>query len=159
MAESPFSSAQQARRILADRLAGLCRDAGLTGREIAMRCGWHPSKSSRIMNARTPPSAGDIRAWCRACGAEDQTADLLASLRNAEGMWIPTGSDRSRMPVEEFWIFDAAQTNVELVSGYLTITQPGEVTMYAEAFAELATLAVHGASARALVASARDALE
>ncbi|MFJ6514979.1 helix-turn-helix domain-containing protein [Streptomyces sp. NPDC091406] len=281
MAESPFSSAQQARRILADRLAGLCRDAGLTGREIAVRCGWHPSKSSRIMNARTPPSPGDIRAWCRACGAEDQTADLLASLRNAEGMWIgwrrmeqaglkqaqearlplfertrrfrsysswfvpgliqtrgyteavlravqrrrvevddvaeavaarverqrvlyeggrrfaflieesvlrnaiggtdvlvgqlshllsvgslpnvslgvvPMGADRCRMPVEGFWIFDAAQANVELVSGYLTITQPSEVAMYADTFSQLAEMAVYGVNARALITAALDQL-
>ena len=88
MALSPSSNAQQARQALADRLAELCRDAGLTGREVATRCGWHPSKSSRIMNARTPPSADDIQAWCRACGAEEQAADLIASLRTAEGMWI-----------------------------------------------------------------------
>jgi len=281
MAVSPSSSAQQARQVLADRLADLCRDAGLTGREIAERCGWHPSKSSRIMNGRTPPSADDIQAWCRACGAENQTADLIASLRTAEGMWIgwrrmertglkqaqearsplferthrfrsysswlvpgliqtygyteavlravqrrrvevddvaeavtarmerqrvlyeggrqfaflieesvlrnglcgadaligqlghlltvgslpnvslgvvPMRPDRSRMPVEGFWIFDAEQVNVELVSGYLTITQPSEVGAYADTFAELAELAVYGASARALITGAMDSL-
>ncbi|WP_314250639.1 helix-turn-helix domain-containing protein [Streptomyces kutzneri] len=281
MAVSPSSSAQQARQALADRLAELCRDAGLTGRDIAERCDWHPSKSSRIMNAKTPPSADDIRAWCRATGAEDQTDDLVASLRTAEGAWIgwrrmertglkqaqearlplyertrrfrcysswlvpgliqtreyteavlravqrrrveiddvaeavaarmerqrvlyeggrrfaflfeesvlrnslgetdvqlgqldhlltlgslsnislgivPTRLARSRMPVEGFWIFDSAQVNVELVSGYLTITQPSEVGMYAETFAELAALAVYGAPARALITSAMDAL-
>jgi transcriptional regulator with XRE-family HTH domain len=277
MAHSPSSSAQQARQALADRLAELCRDAGLTGREVATRCGWHPSKSSRIMNGRTPPSADDIRAWCRACGAEEQTADLIASLRTAEDMWIgwrrmeraglkqaqearlplfertrrfrsysswlvpgliqtygytesvlravqrrrvevddvaeavavrmerqrvlyeggrqfaflieesvlrnglcgaevligqlghlltvgslpnvslgvvPMGSDRSRMPVEGFWIFDAEQVNVELVSGYLTLTQPSEVDAYADTFAELADLAVYGADARELITAA-----
>ncbi|KUO20499.1 helix-turn-helix domain-containing protein [Streptomyces dysideae] len=281
MAVSPSSSAQQARQVLADRLADLCRDAGLTGREIAERCGWHPSKSSRIMNGRTPPSADDIQAWCRACGAENQMADLIASLRTAEGMWIgwrrmertglkqaqearsplferthrfrsysswlvpgliqtygyteavlravqrrrvevddvgeavtarmerqrvlyeggrqfaflieesvlrnglcgadaligqlghlltvgslpnvslgvvPMRPDRSRMPVEGFWIFDAEQVNVELVSGYLTITQPSEVGAYADTFAELAELAVYGASARALITGAMDSL-
>lgn len=281
MVASPSSSAQQARQALADRLAELCRDAGLSGRDIAARCGWHPSKSSRIMNARTPPSADDIRAWCRACGAEDQTADLIASLRTAEGMWIgwrrmeraglkhaqearlplfertrrfrsysswfvpgliqtygyteavlravqrrrvdvddvadavavrmerqrvlyegdrtfaflveesvlrngiggtdvqigqlghlftvaslpnvslgvvPMGVDRSRMPVEGFWIFDSAQVNVELVSGYLTITQPSEVAMYADTFAELASLAVYGAAARGLITMAMNSL-
>ncbi|TQE31033.1 XRE family transcriptional regulator [Streptomyces ipomoeae] len=281
MAASPSSSAQQARQALADRLAELCRDAGLSGRDLAARCGWHPSKSSRIMNARTPPSADDIRAWCRACGAEDQAADLIASLRTAEGMWItwrrmeraglkqaqearlplferthrfrsysswfvpgliqtygyteavlravqrrrvevddvaeavavrmerqrvlyegsrtfaflveesvlrngiggtdvqigqlghlftvaslpnvslgvvPMGVDRSRMPVEGFWIFDSSQVNVELVSGYLTITQPSEVAMYGDTFAELASLAVYGAEARALITAAMNSL-
>ncbi|MFD4278077.1 helix-turn-helix transcriptional regulator [Streptomyces cyaneofuscatus] len=282
MALSASSSAQQARQALADRLAELCRDAGLTGSDLAERCGWSRSKSSRIMNARTPPSAADIRAWCKACDAVEQTADLIASLRTAEGMWVgwrrmerdglkraqearlplyqrtrrfraysswlvpgmiqtqayttaalraihkrrglavddvseavtarmerqrvlhegnrrfaflveesvlrngiggaevmtgqlahlasigslphvslgvvPMAADRERWPAEGFWLYDAAQVNVELISGYLTITQPGEVAMYAEAFAELASLAVYGASARSLIAAAADAL-
>ncbi|MFE5596645.1 helix-turn-helix domain-containing protein [Streptomyces sp. NPDC056549] len=281
MALSPSSSAHQARQALADRLAELCRDAGLSGLDLAERCEWSRSKSSRIMNAKTPPSADDIRAWCKACGAEEQTEDLIAMLRTAEGMWVgwrrmeraglkqaqearlplyqrtrrfrsysswlvpgiiqtqpyttaalhaiqrrrglvddvaeavaarmqrqrilyegarqfaflveesvlragiggvevmsgqlghlisvatlpnvslgvvPMAPDRERWPAEGFWIYDAAQVNVELVSGYLTITQPSEVAMYAETFAELADLAVYGASARALITSAMDVL-
>ncbi|WP_030782145.1 helix-turn-helix domain-containing protein [Streptomyces sp. NRRL S-920] len=281
MAVSASSSAQQARQALAERLADLCRDAGLTGLDLAERCGWSRSKSSRIMNAKTPPSADDIRAWCQACGAEDQTEDLIASLRTAEGMWVnwrrmeraglrqaqearlplyqrtrrfrsysswlvpgmiqtqpyttaalqaiqrrrglvddvadavaarmerqrvlyegdrrfaflveesvlragiggaevmsgqlghlisiaslpnvslgvvPMRPDRERWPAEGFWIYDTAQVNVELISGYLTLTQPSEVGMYAETFAELAALAVYGAPARALITSALDAL-
>ncbi|MGE7434825.1 Scr1 family TA system antitoxin-like transcriptional regulator [Kitasatospora sp. NPDC001175] len=88
MVTSASSSAQQARQVLADRLGEIRRDAGLTGRDLAGLCGWHPSKSSRIENARTPPSADDIHAWCLACGAEDQTTDLIASLRAVEGMWV-----------------------------------------------------------------------
>lgn len=281
MAVSPSSSAQQARQALADRLTELCRDAGLSGQDIAERCGWSRSKSSRIMNAKTPPSADDIRAWCQATGAEDQAADLIASLRTAEGMWVgwrrmeraglkraqetrlplferthrfraysswfvpgliqtrgyteavlravqrrrvevddvaeavavrmerqrvlreggrrfaflveesvlrngigglsvqrgqlehlltvgalpsvslgvvPMRPDRARMPVEGFWIFDTAQVNVELVSGYLTLTQPSEVEAYADTFAELADMAVYGESARALIMHAMDSL-
>lgn len=281
MAVSAYSSAQQARQALAKRLADLCRDAGLTGLDLAERCGWSRSKSSRIMNAKTPPSVDDIRAWCRACGAEDQTEDLIASLRTAEGMWVnwrrmeraglkqaqearlplyqrtrrfrsysswlvpgmiqtqpyttaalqaiqrrrglvddvadavaarmerqrvlyegdrrfaflveesvlragiggaevmsgqlghlisvaslpnvslgvvPMKPDRTRWPAEGFWLFDSTQVNVELISGYLTITQPSEVAMYAETFAELAALAVYGAAARTLITSALDAL-
>ncbi|MFI2290329.1 helix-turn-helix domain-containing protein [Streptomyces niveus] len=281
MTVSASSSAQQARQALAYRLRELCRDAGLTGLDLAERCGWSRSKSSRIMNARTPPSADDIRAWCEACGTEEQTEDLIAMLRTAEGMWVgwrrmeraglrqaqearlplyqrtrrfrsysswlvpgmiqtepyttaalraiqrrrglvddvaeavsvrmerqrvlyegdrrfaflveesvlragiggadvmsgqlghlisiaslpnvslgvvPMTPDRERWPAEGFWIYDVAQVNVELISGYLTITQPSEVAMYAETFAELAALAVHGASARALITSALDAL-
>ncbi len=233
------------------------------------------------MNGRTAPSIDDISAWCRACGAEEQAADLVASLRTAEGMWIgwrrlertglkraqeerlplferthrfraysswlvpgliqtrgyteavlhavqrrrveqndvteavdirmerqrvlhqgdrrfaflveesvlrngiggadvqigqlgqlltvgslpnvslgvvPMTTDRSRMPVEGFWIFDSAQVNVELISGYLTITQPSEVTMYARAFSELSKSAVYGPKARVLITSAIGAL-
>ncbi|MFD4788485.1 helix-turn-helix domain-containing protein [Streptomyces sp. NPDC058459] len=282
MTASPSSSAQQARQTLADRLAELCRDAGCTGLVLSQRCGWSRSKSSRIMNARTPPSEDDIRAWCAACGAGDQTEDLIAMLRTAEGMWVewrrmeraglkraqevrlplferthrfrsysswlvpgllqtrsyteavlravqqrrvavddvaeavvvrmqrqhvlrgggrrfaflveesvlrnglggsdvqheqlghllamsalpnvslgvaPMRPDRPRMPVEGFWIFDTTQVNVELVSGHLTITQPSEIAMYAETFAELADLAVYGAAAYELITSAMDALE
>lgn len=234
------------------------------------------------MNARTPPSADDIRAWCKACGAEEQTEDLIAMLRTAEGMWVgwrrmeraglkqaqearlplyertrrfrsysswlvpgmiqtrpyttaalqaiqrrrglvddvadavaarmerqrvlyegdrrfaflveesvlrsgiggadvmtgqlghlisiaslpnvsmgvvPMRPDRERWPAEGFWIYDAAQVNVELISGYLTLTQPSEVAMYAETFAELSALALYGAPARALITSAMDTLE
>jgi transcriptional regulator with XRE-family HTH domain len=63
-------------------------DAGLTGAELAARCGWHKAKSSRIENARTPPSDADIRLWTRVCGAEAQAADLIASSRTAESMYV-----------------------------------------------------------------------
>jgi transcriptional regulator with XRE-family HTH domain len=275
------SSVQQAQRLLADRLKELRRDAGLDGKDLAAACGWHPSKVSRIATAKTTPSVEDIRAWCRACGAEDQTEDLIASLRAVEGMWvtwrrmertglrraqdarlplfertrwfrayspglvpgliqtygytedvlravqqrrvpiddvadavasrmerqrvvregdrrfaflveesvlsnglgdaetqaeqldhlmavatlpnvsvgvIPKRLARTRMPVEGFWIFDTAQVNVELVSGYLTITQPSEVAMYESTFTTLAGMAVYGSKARAAITKARDAL-
>jgi hypothetical protein len=62
----------------------------------------------------------------------------------------------SRWPVEDFWIFDDKQVNVELISGFLTITQPSEVAMYADAFARLAELAVVGVAARKLITAAID---
>ncbi|MFE3217175.1 helix-turn-helix domain-containing protein [Streptomyces antimycoticus] len=281
MAVSGSSSVQQARQLLADRLRELVKDAGLEGKDLAALCGWHPSKVSRISTAKTQPSADDIRAWCRACGAENQTDDLIASLRAVEGMWVswrrmeraglrraqearlplyertrwfrayspglfpgllqtfgytedvlravqrrrvpvddvadavaarmerqqvlyegqrrfaflveestlrnglgtaetqteqldhlltvntlpnvsvgvvPTQLGRERMPVEGFWIFDRTQVNVELVSGYLTLTQPSEVAVYADTFATLAGMAVYGGKARALLAKARSSL-
>lgn len=87
MPVSPSSSVQEARKAVATRLGHLRRDAGLTGRELAIRCGWHPAKASRIENARTRPSDADIGAWCRACGAEDQIADLIAASRTADSMY------------------------------------------------------------------------
>ncbi|MFC9064000.1 helix-turn-helix domain-containing protein [Streptomyces harbinensis] len=281
MSASPSSSVQAARRVLADRLRELCEDAGLDGKSLAAACGWHPSKVSRIATAKTSPSADDIRAWCRACGAEDQTADLIAALRAVEGMWVhwhrmeraglrraqeavlplydrtlwfrayspglvpgllqtyrytedvlrgvqrrrvpvddvaeavavrmerqyvlyeghrrfaflleepvlrnalgsaetqreqldhllmvsslphvsigvvPTQLGRPRMPVEGFWIFDTAQVNVELVSGYLTLTQPGEIKAYADTFLMLADTAVYAARARALIRAAMSSI-
>ncbi|WP_052848716.1 helix-turn-helix domain-containing protein [Streptomyces avicenniae] len=85
---SPLSSAQAARAAVASRLHGLMKDAGLSGHELAVRCGWHKSKSSRIARGRTPPSDADIRVWCAACGAEDQASDLIAASRNAESMYV-----------------------------------------------------------------------
>ncbi|MFJ8494553.1 helix-turn-helix domain-containing protein [Streptomyces sp. NPDC094038] len=281
MPASGSSSVQAARHVLADRLREMCKDAGLDGKGLAQACGWHPSKVSRISTAKTSPSVDDIRAWCQACGREDQTDDLIASLRAVEGMFVdwrrmeraglrqaqearlplyertrrfrsyspglvpgliqtygytedvlravqrrrveiddvadavaarmerqhvlyeghrrfaflieesvlrnafgaadaqleqlehllavaslpnvslgvvPMGLGRARMPVEGFWIFDKAQVNVELVSGYLTLTQPSEVGAYADTFAALAEEAVYGAKARALIAAVMDSL-
>ncbi|MFF0671612.1 helix-turn-helix domain-containing protein [Streptomyces tendae] len=79
----PSSRVQKAREELAGRLREIRKDAGISGRELAVRCGWSESKSSRIENARTPPSDADIKAWCRACAADDQTADLIAANRQS----------------------------------------------------------------------------
>lgn len=68
---------------------------------------------------------------------------------------LQTHVDRTpRWPVEDFHIFDNLQANVELVSGFLTITHPREISMYAESFAALARLAVHGSHARRLISGA-----
>jgi transcriptional regulator with XRE-family HTH domain len=85
---SPSSSVQAARRQLADRLREVRLDAGITKRELAARCEWSEAKSSRIENARTAPSDEDIRAWCRACGAENQAPDLVAANRQADSMYV-----------------------------------------------------------------------
>lgn len=72
---------------------------------------------------------------------------------------VPMQPDRSAMrPVEDFWIFDSTQVAVELVSGYLTISQPRELAMYVQVFQELANLAVHGDKARSLIHDAIAAL-
>ncbi len=282
MPASASSSVQQARQLIADRLRELREQAGLTGLAHARACGWHGSKTSRIENNKTAPSTEDIRTWCRACGAENQAADLVESLRAVEGMFVewrrmernglrhaqgairplyerthrfraysswlipgmiqtaeytesvlrtiqqqrgliddvdqalalrverqsllhggsrvfaflveesllttgvgsceimasqlrhltevarlpnvsfgivPTRPGRNVWPVEDFWIYDDTQVNVELVSGYLTITQSGEVAMYARAFSSLASAAVYGHEARKLIVTAIDALD
>ncbi|WP_055712628.1 helix-turn-helix domain-containing protein [Streptomyces torulosus] len=85
---SPSSSAQAAREAVAGRLKELRADAGITGSELAVRCGWSHPKTYRIEGARTPPSADDIRRWCEACGAADQAADIIAQSRTAESMYM-----------------------------------------------------------------------
>jgi transcriptional regulator with XRE-family HTH domain len=83
----------------------------------------------------------------------------VASLPTVSLGIIPMGLDRDAMwPVEGFWIYDDKQVNVELVSGWLTITQPREITMYAQTFAKLSDLAARGAHARKLITAAIDTL-
>jgi transcriptional regulator with XRE-family HTH domain len=88
--QSPYPSTalDAARRAIVEQLREIRRDAGLTGREVAARTGWLPSKVSRLQSATTPPSDDDIRAWCRACNAEDRIPDLLAANRTAESMYL-----------------------------------------------------------------------
>jgi transcriptional regulator with XRE-family HTH domain len=87
MPVSPSSSAQAAREDVARRLRGLRRTANLTVAELADQCSWHHAKTSRIENARTPPSPTDIRLWCRATGAESQVTDLIAASLHAESLY------------------------------------------------------------------------
>ncbi|MCX4684994.1 helix-turn-helix transcriptional regulator [Kitasatospora purpeofusca] len=88
MASSPSSAAQSARQALADRLQDLRRDAGLTGRELSARCGWHPAKTTRIQKGESAPSDSDIRAWCAACGAENHIPALIAASRSVASMYV-----------------------------------------------------------------------
>jgi hypothetical protein len=70
---------------------------------------------------------------------------------------IPMDAERGGMrPRETFIITDNKIVNVELVSGYLTITHPAEVAMYAGVFERLLSLAVHGDRCEAIL---RGALE
>ncbi|MFE6103172.1 helix-turn-helix domain-containing protein [Streptomyces laurentii] len=87
MPMSPSSSAQAARTAVAQRLKELRADAGITGPELAARCGWSHPKTYRIEGARTPPSADDIRRWCEACGAAGQAEDIIVQSRTAESMY------------------------------------------------------------------------
>ncbi len=87
MPRSPSSSAQAAREALGLRLREIREDAGLLGREVAARAGWHTSKCSRLETGTTPPSASDIRVWCSACGVPDMAEDLIAQARNVSSMY------------------------------------------------------------------------
>lgn len=88
MPSSPTPGVQAALEALAARLRDLRLDAGLNGRELADRCGWSEAKRSRIEGAKRAPSDADVRAWCRACGAEDQADDLIAANRRLDSMYV-----------------------------------------------------------------------
>ncbi|MFD9690908.1 helix-turn-helix domain-containing protein [Kitasatospora sp. NPDC059088] len=87
MPASPSSSAQAARAALAVRLRELMLDAGIDGKELSARCGWHPSKTSRILSGKSAPSEADLRAWCTACDSADQVPDLIAAARTVDSMY------------------------------------------------------------------------
>ncbi|GIG57324.1 hypothetical protein Lfu02_16960 [Longispora fulva] len=98
-------------------------------------------------------------------GGSETMGDQLRHLRSLATLpgvslgVIPHAVDRTALrPVESFWIYDEAQVGVELVSAFLTITQPREISLYAQTFGMLSDQAVYGADARALIASALDSL-
>ncbi|MFF7632562.1 helix-turn-helix domain-containing protein [Kitasatospora sp. NPDC008050] len=141
MPTSPSSSAQAAREALAGRLRDLMRDAGVKGGELAAICGWHAAKTSRILHGKTPASDDDIRAWCRACGAEEQAADLIAANRSVDSMYIEwrrltrTGlrqAQEARVPLYE---------RTRLFRSYSSRVVPGVLQTEAYATALLGTVA------------------
>lgn len=85
---SPSSSVQQARRALGRRLREIRQNARLTQAALALACGWDRTKVSKVENGVQAPTADDLRAWCVACRAEEETADLLAALRTVESAYI-----------------------------------------------------------------------
>lgn len=78
---------------------------------------------------------------------------------------IPLTADRTGdgvhgvWPEESFSIVDTDLVNVELVSGYLSMTQPDEVAAYIAAWKRLFALAVHGDKAAEQIHAALAALD
>jgi len=70
------------------RLRELRKDAGLTARTLAAATSQHYTRVSKIEHGVQSPSGSDIREWCRACGAEEQVPDLLATLRTVESAYL-----------------------------------------------------------------------
>lgn len=85
---NPSSSAKQAQEALGVRLRELRKDADLTARALAATTGQHFTRVSKIEHGIQPPTDKDIREWCRACGAEDQIPDLIATLRSVESAYL-----------------------------------------------------------------------
>jgi transcriptional regulator with XRE-family HTH domain len=79
---------KQAREALGARLREIRKDAGLTGRALATTCTWHFTKVSKLEHGTQTPSEQDLRDWCRACAADDQIADLIATVRAIESMYV-----------------------------------------------------------------------
>ncbi|GAB2769264.1 helix-turn-helix domain-containing protein [Streptomyces bullii] len=74
---------QTAREALGARLRELRTEAGLEGKDIAIKLGWQTSKVSRLQNGKQTPTRGDLTAWANAVGrpaAETELHGLLAAL-------------------------------------------------------------------------------
>jgi Domain of unknown function (DUF5753)/Helix-turn-helix domain len=82
------SPAADARREVGIRLRQIRKAAGLTGQAVAEATGQHFTRISRIENGIQPPTERNIRDWCRACGAQDQIPDLIATAQVAESAYL-----------------------------------------------------------------------
>ena len=83
-----MSTFQKAREALGVRLRELRLDAKLTGRQLAAANGWHPTKVSKIENAKITPSVEDLEGWARTCGVPDQASELAGRLRTLESYYV-----------------------------------------------------------------------
>lgn len=88
MSTNPPDATKKARQALGLRLRELRKDAELTGRALADAAGWHFTRVSKLENGVQSPTDQDIRAWCAACSAEEQTADIIAQARAVESMYL-----------------------------------------------------------------------
>ena len=88
MSTPPSSSAREAQQALGARLREIRRHAGLSGRALAAATGQHFTRVSKIEHGVQPPTDKDIRDWCRACDAEEQVPDLIATVRVVESAYL-----------------------------------------------------------------------
>ncbi|WP_067185350.1 helix-turn-helix domain-containing protein [Microtetraspora niveoalba] len=79
-----MSGFQQARVDLGAELRRLREEAHLSGKDLAERLGWQPSKVSRIENARQTATEDDVVTWGQAVSADPGTVDEL--LERARGL-------------------------------------------------------------------------
>jgi len=66
---------------LAARLRALREATNMTGKQLASRLGWYPSKISRLERGHTVPSAEDLAQWATACDAAPAEWHVLEKLR------------------------------------------------------------------------------
>lgn len=96
------NAARDAREALGQRLREIRRRAGLSGRQLAALADWHESKISKLEYGKLRASDADVRAYCAHAGAEDELADLLATLHNIDAAYmemrrlLSTGTGRSQ---------------------------------------------------------------
>ena len=92
----------------------------------------------------------------------DQLTHLLTAMRlpSVQLGVIPMDADRRGLrPRESFDITDSSLVTVEMLTGFLSLTHPGETAAYIAAFDQLLSIAARGAAARALIRAAVTALD
>ncbi|MET9712301.1 helix-turn-helix domain-containing protein [Nocardiopsis alba] len=130
----------RAKEAFGARLREIRKDAGISGRELAAVAGMHFTKISRLENGKQNPSEKDIRAWCVACGADDQHDDLVATLRGIEGMWIEWRRHLKGGLGHLQKAFDRFHEGASVVRSYESIVVPGilQTPDYAHAVLKIA---------------------
>lgn len=116
---------QRAREALGARLLELRTGAGLTGRELAARCGWPHSKVSKMENGRQTATPDDLEAWAEGCGAPAEAEDLRRRLR---GLDLHVQSRRRQLasghgPIQEQSVTEYRET--QTIRAYEATVIPG----------------------------------
>jgi transcriptional regulator with XRE-family HTH domain len=63
------------------------RDAGLSGKDLAARLRWSPSKISKIETGRQTPSSEDLTDWTDAVGKSAELPELVEQVRALESFY------------------------------------------------------------------------
>ena len=140
----------QARESLAAVSGDICKDAGLTGRQLADLAGWQSSNVSKLAcgrQAHTVVGNADVML-----SQLDRVLTVARMSRVSFGI-IPLESPY-RVPTNQFCMFDDRLVTVETVSAELCVTQPREVALYAKAFDGLTNVAKYGKTAKAMLQAA-----
>jgi hypothetical protein len=96
----------------------------------------------------------------RPFGAEvqrEQLAHLLDAMRLPSVLLaiIPMNTDRRGLrPRESFDITDSSLVTIEMLTGFLSLSHPDEISAYVTAWEQLLSIAVRGRAARALIRTA-----
>ncbi|WP_433326352.1 helix-turn-helix domain-containing protein [Spirillospora sp. CA-294931] len=115
---------------------------------------WHPSRKFLFLMEEA--------ALYYRLGSPQVMRDQLAHLADITASAIPSvalgvlpfARPRSQWVLENFTVFDSSKVEVEILSALVTITAPGEVSLYLAAFEDLYHSAVFGAEAGKLIETA-----
>jgi hypothetical protein len=97
----------------------------MTGRDLAAVADWHSSKVSKIEYGKQTPSEDDIRAWCEYTGAHRQIADLIATVRHIESMYVELRRSLGAGINRRQRVFGRREADTSLMRWYEPLLIPG----------------------------------